>query len=261
MEYRPGMPAGYAVPPSGFEIQEDGTYKAKVTDEMAHAWTEIFLDDYGWTPVEVTPAPDGSSAAGYPGFDSQIYQRMVSERRQERSEKDLASSLTKNRISDEGSLERAGEREEKDSGQETADLENDGKQRLILEVLVLYSLCLLPLFLDYRRLRILKHMESENSRRVFSRFMEMLHAAGILLEYDGCEEAFAFRLAEEVKGVSKKEIKRLQELVCRAAYGPGALTEEEEQVVRQVYIGTAAVVYGKLKWNQKLVFRYLKCFV
>lgn len=215
----------------------------------------------GWTPVEVTPAPDGTSAADYPGFDRQIYQRMISEGRQERSEKDLASNLISNRISYGASLEHDGEREEKDGGQETADLEHDGKRRLILEVVVLYSLCLLPFFLDYRRLRILRHMESENSRRVFSRFMEMLHAAGILLEYDGSEEEFAFKLEEEVMGVSRKEIKRLQELVCRAAYDPGTLTEEEERFVRKVYIGTAAAVYEKLKWNQKWVFRYLRCFV
>lgn len=62
--------AGYAVQPSDFVLQEDGTWVAEVTDESAHAWTEIFLEDYGWTPVEVTPASDGSMLASYPGFDA-----------------------------------------------------------------------------------------------------------------------------------------------------------------------------------------------
>ena len=62
--------AGYAVQPSDFVRQEDGTWVAEVTDESAHAWTEIFLEDYGWTPVEVTPASDGSMLASYPGFDA-----------------------------------------------------------------------------------------------------------------------------------------------------------------------------------------------
>ena len=69
-----GIPAryvsGYAVDPSDFEQQEDGTWVAGVTDESAHAWTEIFLEDYGWVPVEVTPASDGSIGMSYPGLDA-----------------------------------------------------------------------------------------------------------------------------------------------------------------------------------------------
>ena len=58
-----GVPAryatGYAVSPSAFQEQADGTYRAVVTDESAHAWPEIFIRDYGWTPVEVTPIMAG----------------------------------------------------------------------------------------------------------------------------------------------------------------------------------------------------------
>lgn len=79
-----GIPAryatGYMVKPSAFEIQQNGTWKAVVTDESAHAWVEIFLENYGWTPVEVTPAADGSSAASYPGFDSSVLGQIMEER-------------------------------------------------------------------------------------------------------------------------------------------------------------------------------------
>lgn len=53
-----GYPAryveGYAVPPSAFERQEDGTYKAVVTDRMAHAWCETFDANVGWEVQEHT---------------------------------------------------------------------------------------------------------------------------------------------------------------------------------------------------------------
>ena len=55
--------AGYMVSPSDFEQQENGTYRALVTDENAHAWTEIFLEDYGWVPIETTPS-SGNSEEG-----------------------------------------------------------------------------------------------------------------------------------------------------------------------------------------------------
>ena len=77
-----GIPAryvsGYAVDPSDFEQQEDGTWVAGVTDESAHAWTEIFLEDYGWVPVEVTPASDGSIGMSYPGLDAGMLEELAS---------------------------------------------------------------------------------------------------------------------------------------------------------------------------------------
>ncbi len=54
-----GVPArfvsGYMVKPSDFSKNEDGTWTAVVTDEQAHAWTEIFQDNIGFYPLETTP--------------------------------------------------------------------------------------------------------------------------------------------------------------------------------------------------------------
>jgi transglutaminase-like putative cysteine protease len=54
-----GIPARYA---SGYIVKGDsffkntgGGYTAVVTDRAAHAWAEIYLDDIGWVPVEMTP--------------------------------------------------------------------------------------------------------------------------------------------------------------------------------------------------------------
>lgn len=63
-----GIPAryvsGYTVAPSAFEKDaETGMYHAAVGDFMAHAWVEIYLDNIGWTILEVTP---GSSLENLP---------------------------------------------------------------------------------------------------------------------------------------------------------------------------------------------------
>ena len=53
-----GVPARYA---SGYVFQADSQGNASVWDSSAHAWVEVYLDGYGWHPVEMTPA------AGFPG--------------------------------------------------------------------------------------------------------------------------------------------------------------------------------------------------
>lgn len=45
---------GYAVSPEEFGEQSDGTYRAVVTDEMAHAWCETFDSELGWQMREHT---------------------------------------------------------------------------------------------------------------------------------------------------------------------------------------------------------------
>jgi hypothetical protein len=47
--------AGYVVKADAFTLDENGSYTAKVLDRNAHAWTEIYLDNYGWVPIEMTP--------------------------------------------------------------------------------------------------------------------------------------------------------------------------------------------------------------
>ncbi|MCD7709468.1 MAG: transglutaminase-like domain-containing protein [Clostridiales bacterium] len=63
-----GIPAryasGYIVKKDAFSENSDGNYEAEVTDRNTHAWAEIYLDDIGWVPFEMTP--------GYSSFDASL---------------------------------------------------------------------------------------------------------------------------------------------------------------------------------------------
>ena len=63
-----GIPAryasGYVVFQNDFEKAEEG-YTAVETDTRAHAWVEVYLDQFGWIPLEVTPGfSDGDVSGG-----------------------------------------------------------------------------------------------------------------------------------------------------------------------------------------------------
>ncbi|MDE6517667.1 MAG: transglutaminase-like domain-containing protein, partial [Acetatifactor sp.] len=61
-----GVPAryvsGYVVEPGQFR-QMAGGYRASVKDDAAHAWVEIWLEQVGWVPVEMTPGYGEAVAA------------------------------------------------------------------------------------------------------------------------------------------------------------------------------------------------------
>ncbi len=236
-----GIPAryatGYLVSPEDFTRQENGSWKASVTDEAAHAWTEIFLENYGWTPVEVTPGADGRNRAAYPGFDYNVFTKIRETQGWEKEDDRISA--------------------EKESGNDSASLPKWEMNRYLGYVPSI--VCLMPLALDYRRLRRLRKLERTGCRKVFARLLLMLRSEGILEEYDGSEEDFAQKLGG-ITSVSEKDIARMQTIVCRVAFGVWAPEPEEEDFVRRMYLRLAEAVYARLNWRRKLIFRYGRAF-
>lgn len=60
---------GYMITSDEFELQNDGTYKAYVTDKMAHAWSEVFDEEKGWQVMEHT--------LGYVGEESNTSENII----------------------------------------------------------------------------------------------------------------------------------------------------------------------------------------
>lgn len=254
-----GIPAryvsGYRILPSDLILNEEGVWEASVTDEAAHAWVEILLPDYGWTPVEMTPASDGSISAAYPGADAEALEGLA-----DGHGWDLELSLMENSIGREGLSEEEQIREF--LPELGADVEVSREFLAAAGVFLLYSLLLVPLFLDYRRLRIRARMEKMNCREIFDRLLDMLHVCGILAEVNGTEPDFGKKLAKAVPGIEESEAVRFQEIVHRCAYGPGGegKEKEKEQEALRFYRETAGRLYETLPGGRRILFRYIHGF-
>lgn len=65
-----GCPAryvsGYVVKKNSFRSDGNDGYISEIKDSQSHAWVEIYLDDFGWVPVEMTP---GYFVSSYNTFD------------------------------------------------------------------------------------------------------------------------------------------------------------------------------------------------
>lgn len=230
-----GYPAryasGYALRPSDFVRQEDGTWVAEVTDESAHAWTEIYMKDYGWTPVEVTPSSDGSYSTSYPGLDTGTLEGLISE-----MGLNINASGTNEVRTEDAGTEQTSEGGSMGAGFSLhIDLDRYHDLLLVIAAVLAESLILLPLFVDYGKLRRKRKVERMNCREVFGRLLKRLHAAGYMTGYNGMEEDFSEKLSGVLSCVSREEAERMVEIVSREAYGRGGTPEEDEEFVRKIY--------------------------
>ncbi|MDR1640835.1 MAG: transglutaminase-like domain-containing protein [Clostridiales bacterium] len=253
-----GVPAryatGYMVSPTAFELAENGQYRAAVTDRSAHAWVEIFLEDYGWTPVETTPSADGSTVASYPGFGVADFDGLLRKNNWDINIPSLQFNI--------------GESEGNSSNSLALDFDIDfgaffAKHRdlfLALGSCMAYSVLLLPFFLDYRRLSRLHKLRTSGCLKVFTNIIDLLHYGGILQEYDGTEQDFAMRYAGEIAAVPEQSAKQMLEIVNKAAYSLSGLEDSEEEVVIKIYQRTADYIYQRISWRKKLIFKYIKAF-
>ena len=244
-----GVPAryvtGYAVSPSAFQEQADGTYRAVVTDESAHAWPEIFIRDYGWTPVEVTPMGEGITA-GYPGFDTEIFQNIMTDTGWDLS---LPSLQTQEEDTEDTS------REEK---KPVFSWEADQKSLWIGLTIGTVVFIVLSGFFYRRYKRRDQWIQKGGMGRLFDQLLFDLHFSGIMREYQGWERDFYSRLSVEIPAVSLKEAEQIVRAAREESFGnPEKPRRESFQAAYGSCLKIRNIILNEMTTGKRLIY-YLR---
>lgn len=93
--------------------------------------------------------------------------------------------------------------------------------------------------------------------------MCMLHTTGYVTEYDGTEEDFADVLIAEFAEDYKEDmadIKRAVDVSVQSEFSLHRAASSDTQCVLNVYNKISDIIYNRLRWWEKIVFRYVYCF-
>ncbi|MDE7113648.1 MAG: transglutaminase domain-containing protein [Acetatifactor sp.] len=265
-----GIPAryvtGYVAHPQDFKRQADGTYAAALTDYRLHAWVEIYRENLGWTPVEMTPLSyyagelPGPSwmmpvRTGYMGNgEGQGQGTLAQYAAEEDDEEEEEEEESENEYTEDEEEEDEEEEEENAAKEELADEKVGKKNNLFLVVFgaILAVLCVGALLWYRRRLRLEK-LRQMDERRLFYRLLKLLHGTERLRGYTGMEDDFVEKLLVELPVFEEEEATELMRLVEEAAYGPERPTKEENrQQVYAFYERASEELYGRMNHLQRL---------
>lgn len=238
-----GIPAryvvGYAAPSSLFIGNGDGTYTCLLQNDNAHAWVEIYMPEYGWTPVETTP-----------GFVGTVVDMEV-------SEEDLKEQ------------EQVKEKQEKEDAEKKAGQNQGGNAAIfgkVLMIVLVFVIVLVILAVRYRYLRRRRRgmisgcsMEQQ-IKEVFCSFYQVLRFTGFSEEIDTTTREFVEEVSRGYPGLDAANLSRYMDLVLQAHYGQKVITKEDTQFSLAMYEALVKQAAADLETGRKLLFYYWKAF-
>ena len=237
--------AGYAIPPSSFSKQADGSYLAEVTDEAAHAWPEIFLEGYGWVPIEVTPSVSGIIPV-YPGMDQVQLEQLLTAgipSRAEAGQDEERPGREMTEISQESFS----------AGQSAENFPDFLSKETVTEITLYLLLLFILLFFLHKSFRR-EAIAFLDVQGLYAEIVKTVHFAGFLTEYDSSDTDFIHRLPEVVPGLTHQQAQELLAVVQEAAFGNRPLEKSIENDIRIMYEQIVRTVYHGLPVWKKVIF-------
>lgn len=267
-----GIPARYA---TGLAVSEDlfqnsgqeTAYTAYPTDRCAHAWVEIYQEEYGWVPVEVTPAGavDGVSPAQQqialpdPMSDSSSLQEEQPEATPE-PETSVSPEQPEGQTDNvEDSQPGAGTDSESDKTAGRDFRESDAFRTFLGAVRTaavgIGLAVVLGLALWIRRAVVLAGRKRKNAAGIFEDLLNVLKKIGLPADSDWLEDDFAEKVCGKFTWLNEEEFQTALDLVSEATYGKKRASKREWTAVRNLYLKCCREAYRKMGRWEKFRFR------
>ena len=247
-----GVPAryasGYVVEPSAFHKEKKG-YQADVPDYNAHAWVEIYLENIGWVPVEMTPGYTNDSAKLPTTPELRDTWKQRHEEHKDAAEQNTQTQMqTENESSSETQMETQQQTKSQMTEKGTKRREkNNGKKNHTRNLHVFFAVCLplaaavLLLVLVAKWMRIYREqllMELRNRQnrhavcRINRRIYRGLYPRSFGMKTDG---DYLEKLMTTYPSVPAEDWKKYLCIVQKAVFSEEEISQEEARFCYRLY--------------------------
>ena len=224
-----GIPARYA---EGFLIPSCRAGETiRITDYEAHAWTEVFIQGYGWYPVEMTPSEDTSETE--PQSESEPETESVPQ-----TESEETASEGSSRQETE-TTEQAGTTEVLDDNDDPTDRTKAKEEHSRIILIILFVLFLLSgiAFLIYmlHRIKPKEKLRGSTGRETYLNiYKEIRRYASYQRHYFVVDDS-AEKLMEMYPDIDPEVLRTVQKYAKEAYYSTNEIPEEAIQQLYTLY--------------------------
>lgn len=265
-----GIPAryveGYVLTQADIEngtARDDGTKQVEILDTNAHAWAEIYLDGYGWVPVEATPGFSGES------INLPDEKKSTSSTQKSTTKKSttgaVSTSQRKTTTHSSASTSTAlGTTKAEQAGGKPGSFQAEKLLKLLLFIFMVSALVFTVLFLRHlwadsvRRNRL----NLKNANRcidcLYEEILKLLDYSGIQNENNLSPKGFSEYLDETYADTFPELFSPVMELILKAKYSKDGCTREEAKTVMHFTREFTRKIYASLPRSKQLSYRYIK---
>lgn len=212
-----GIPTRYV---RGYVMNESDFHngEARIPQYRSHAWIEVFENEKGWVPYEMTPSDDGQ-------FDAQSMSEMLDEnvnQSQEVTNQAPVETPDNNQI---------------DTNPQTTQQDSHSMQNIYKAMMIVIMIVCLLLIYRYitTHLMQIKTRRMNNNQKVIAYYLKMK------------------RLCRNQRPIDE----RIQSLAYKAQFSSHQITAEEYEECLQLYHQLVHDIDQSLKWYKKWIFRYI----
>lgn len=263
-------------------------YTLEVHDNAAHAWVEVYMDGYGWVPIEVTPSNGRIDTAGSVENVQQAVQ--MTQGQEESTEESLEASskeeLPTEEIQETGSSEMEGASYNgADSIADTGETDKTGielrtwfqSNPCFMAGVIFLAVCMavvLMIFIRYfivRQVRVVKgrkqNLKTMREEQLRQMVMEDYHKLEKMIAFAGFErikgleyEAYAGYLAEASDIFKKHHIKSIMELVLQISFSEMPVSVDAYRKMKHDIHAMREEIYRQQGLVRRFYFKFIKMF-
>lgn len=268
---------GYYISQSNFSsnaevITEDSNsnYKLSVKDDIAHAWTEIYIDNIGWINVDFTPGFNGNPT--YESFhqtsETSISENLPNIENVSQEEQTQIAPVTEvtTEVTSFNDAYTVTEQSLLNTREEPTN--NKFDLRLLKHILtVIIIIALIITFIILRRKYIIKKRnEKISSNNIKTSILESYKYSLLILKYLKFPHEDTTPYLKFAKEVSKnidyaKDFSKIVDIVLKSNMSTLPISIEEKSIVEDFANNMAITTFERLSKVHKIWFKYILCLI
>lgn len=248
-----GIPSRYVV---GYMVSKDilksepnTKITVQLTDKNAHAWTEIYIMDYGWIPIEVTPA--------------YYINEQTLEHKTEATQETTAETVSKDIQETESTAEK--------NNNQNSKVENQGQSTVVI---VFITVFITGIFITFHKAAKWYEKGRGEIETILGTTGNKSNNERCILAYEHMEALLSFMgvnipdnlsvadiksfLKDNVPFFSKYEIDDKIDYIIKARFSNTQVSDEETDLVCHMVLKLRKDIYQSLKGTDRFIFKYLK---
>ncbi|MDO5401882.1 MAG: transglutaminase domain-containing protein [Eubacteriales bacterium] len=254
------------------ENVSEAAYTIELTDRNAHAWVEVYMDGYGWIPIEATPGNSRSDYMAEAGLSGDDKEQGTTVPRQEESQ--TAEETTKETANDTEEETYTAETEDITVLDDMGDAGQEVTPKKIYKVLIIIAGILLLLIFVWLMLLLRMHhkkkareklLKEKDEERIYEQaaslydyFIRMLKVLGYNKPEGMDYEEYVNMLETRDEQLRKCGISRVMELLLRIRFSQGTVLEDYEfEEITKALKQMELLVYLRVSGAKKLKIKYI----